>query len=55
MDTPDNSIQNISPFSILYINVKIKIHRNIFFQLFCMDVKFGLLYYAKNIGYGFII
>jgi len=55
VDTCDDSIQNISPFNILYINVKIKIYRNIFCQLFCMDVKFGLLYYAKNIGYGFII
>jgi len=55
MDTCDDSIQYIAPFNILYINVKIKIYRNIFCKLLCINVKFDLLYYAKNIGYWFII
>ena len=55
MDTCDDSIQNIAPFNIQCINVKSKIYRNIFCQLFCINVKFGILHYAKNIGYWFII
>ena len=36
-----HSVQNILSSSLLYKNLKIKIHRTVILPLFCMGVKIG--------------
>ena len=44
-----HSVQNLLSYGFLSKNIKIKIYRTIISPLFCMDVKFGRLYWGKNI------
>ena len=36
-----HSVQNLSSSSLTFLNIKIKIHRTLFYPLFCVGVKLG--------------